>query len=63
MPTIEIAYDYTEEHSEECASNGNGYVDDDGRYVRSINLDVLQYQTMRNLAEKDEDATITQVNL
>jgi hypothetical protein len=62
MTEIEIAYDYDESRSEECASReNNGWVDSDGRYRRSIALDVAQYQAMRNFAEDDPEAQILSV--
>lgn len=64
MTEIEIAYDYDESRSEECVSrDDNGWVDSDGRYRRSIALDVAQYQAMRNFAERDDEATIVRVDL
>jgi len=64
MTEIEIAYDYDESRSEECASReDNGWVDSDGRYRRSIALDVAQYQAMRNFAERDDESTIVRVDL
>jgi len=65
MPEIAIEFDCEseEEAIERAALDGNGEVTEDGNYLREIEVNVPQYQGLRNLAEADDEAEIQRVAL
>lgn len=64
MPEIGITFETDEEEAiERVAVDGNGEVTESGNYYREIEVTVEQYQGLRNIAERDDEANITRVSL
>jgi hypothetical protein len=64
MPEIGIEFECEREEAE-LRQNlaGHGEVTEDGNYYREEEVPVVTYQKIRNLAEKDEDASIRMVSM
>lgn len=63
MPLIGIQFETERSEAERRAAGGNGRVTEDGNYYREETVSVNMYQRLRNVAEKDPEATIVRVEL